>query len=380
MNENYLSKQRNEKNHRKLVRSPENLSPCDFDPLLSSSSSSNLKSSSPVKNQNDSTSLSSTSKEKKEAWNPPPSPQPQYHHQQQQQQYDQNLSSSLPPSISAPSMTIFRKPSISIKCSDEERDQISRASPLSFIGNQSSLALHQVNSKSIDSGCLQNNRTISVKQEQVDQASNNFLLKNNIVSSPIRTSHQQPSPQQLHHHHQHQSWFNDSSNYGSTKHDIYQQQQTEHHQHQHHDRDYGAAVEFSMSTSMDSNVMSQSFAQPSHHTTSTLTRGQMIFNHNNPFLSDSFENSTTSVLASSSTDVNGSGGSGGGSKVDENFFNIDDTNESDLLFFVERSKCSLEEEVQSSVRNKREKFSNASSTKICLVVSPPTNKFQVSII
>jgi hypothetical protein len=309
--------------------------------LLSTASS--VRQSSPVKSHNE-----FISSKPKEAWYPQP------------QQHDQN-SSSLPPSLSAPSMTIFRKPSISIKFTEEERDQISRASASSsFIGNQSVLTLQQLNSKSIDSSCLLN-RTISVTQEQVDQASNNFLTKNNSpqhsVVSPIRTSHQ-PSQQQLHHHHhqQHQSWFSDSSNYGSTKHDIYQQQQTERHQ----QRDYGA-VEFSMSTSMDANVIShtQTFTQ-----TQPMTKGQMIFNHNNPFLSDSFENTTTS-----STDVNG--------KVDESFFSIDDANESDLLYFVERSKNCLPE--QSSVRNKREKFSNAStSTKICLVVSPPTNKFQVS--
>lgn len=340
MNENYQSKQRNDKNHRKLVRSPESVPPCDFDaslnPLLLSSTSSSVRQTSPVKSQNE-----FISSKPKEAWHPQP------------QQHDEN-SSSLPPSLSAPSMTIFRKPSISIKCSEEERDQISRASASSFMGNQSSLMLHQVNSKSIDSSCLLN-RTISVTQEQVDQASNNFLTKNNSphhnVVSPIRTPQQQQ--QQFHHHHQ--SWFSDSSNYGSTKHDIYQQQQTEQHQQQ---RDYGA-VEFSMSTSMDANVIShtQTFTQ-----SQPLTRGQMIFNHNNPFLSDSFENTTS--------DVNG--------KVDESFFSIDDSNESDLLYFVERSKNRLPE--QSSVRNKREKFSQNASTKICLVVSPPTNKFQVSFL
>jgi hypothetical protein len=354
MNENQ-SQQQNEKNHRKLVRSPENLSPCDFDsshnPLLFSTSASSVPQSSPVK-----ASHNEPPSKAREAW---------HHPQPHQQQHDQN-STSLPPSLSAPS--IFRKPSISIKCSEEDiRDQISRAS--SSFSNKSSLTLHQLNSnsKSIDSS-----RIISVKQEQVDQASNNFLPKNNVVS-PNRSSQPPPSQQQLHHHHHHhQSWFSDSSNYGSTKHDIYQQQQTEHHQ----QRDYGA-VEFSMSASMDSNVISQTQHQTFAHTliqaqpSSTVTRGQMIFNHNNPFLSDSFENNSTATTTTTSMDVNG--------KLDENFFNIDDSNESDLLFFMERSKSSFAEQ-SSSVRNKREKFSQNASTKICLVVSPPTNKFQVSFL
>jgi hypothetical protein len=101
------------------------------------------------------------------------------------------------------------------------------------------------------------------------------------------------------------------------------------------------------------------------------TLGQMIFNSNNPFLNDDFD----AIV------------SDGGNCGAENFFNVD--NKSDLFFLPSTSSVDTnngmsrnesEEQDEQLLKNKREKFSNASPTmKICLVVSPPTNKlFQVS--
>lgn len=100
-----------------------------------------------------------------------------------------------------------------------------------------------------------------------------------------------------------------------------------------------------------------------------------MFNSNNPFLNDTFD----AITAHEDE---------GGGEVNTNFFNIDDANESESLFVAEDaaavatsllSKDDSEEMEEQLLKNKREKFSNASTMKICLVVSPPTNKmFHVS--
>ncbi|CRL03588.1 CLUMA_CG016274, isoform B [Clunio marinus] len=91
--------------------------------------------------------------------------------------------------------------------------------------------------------------------------------------------------------------------------------------------------------------------------------GQIVFNSNNPFLNDTFDAITTHEDE----------GGGEGGKIDTNFFDIDDT---DLLVFTQQSteKKTCEEMDEQLLKNKREKFSNTSTMKICLVVSPPTNK------
>jgi hypothetical protein len=98
------------------------------------------------------------------------------------------------------------------------------------------------------------------------------------------------------------------------------------------------------------------------------TGGQIVFSKNNPFLNDTFDAITAHE------------DEGGGGKIDASFFNVDDSNESELLFLTEKAPGEACTEIEeNSLKNKREKFSNASTMKICLVVSPPTNKmFQVS--
>lgn len=130
---------------------------------------------------------------------------------------------------------------------------------------------------------------------------------------------------------------------------------------------------------------------------------QIVFNSNNPFLNDNFDAITNDVGAFDGNKLN-------------NFFNIDDSNDTELLFAPddeimisssstviysqkttpaakttsptsttmltnENSYDENSHEEAQLLKNKREKFSNASPTmKICLVVSPPTNKiFQVSV-
>ncbi len=96
---------------------------------------------------------------------------------------------------------------------------------------------------------------------------------------------------------------------------------------------------------------------------------QHVFHSNNPFLCDNFDDAN-------SCDVVG----------EENFFNVDDSADTELLFLPDdeltTSVTTKNDEIESQLlKNKREKFSNASPTmKFCLlVVSPPSNKlFQVS--
>lgn len=330
MNEKY-KQQRNDTNHRKLVRSPDKLPPCDFDTLFhdtpATATAQFTTSAINSKKQHDTFTTSSSSRQK-EARSPQSHPYPIACNQKS------TGSTSLPPSLSAPSIALLRKPSISIKYSEDNCD------------------IHQLEySKFIDS-----TKTSSVAQQHqselyVDQSSNN-------PSSPTGSNtnvniHQQQQPcHQINQTQQQQyDWFADSSNSAaSTKFDIYlnqrQQQSSE------------------LSQSHD---FASSFVQTA--ATAPPTRGQMIFNHNNPFL-DSFETSTT--------DVNGQIDNG------SSFFNIDDANESNFLYLVETTSTAVTktcvssvEEEELSLRDKRENFATT-STKFCLVVSPPSNKFQVS--
>lgn len=342
MNEKYSKHQQNDKNLRKLVRSPDIVQPRDFDTLFHPPSVSQA--------------TFAIGKAQNDHHQPPPpvkarSPQSQPCPISSGSQKC-TTSTSLPPSLSAPSITLLRKPSISIKHSEDDDCDSHKATTAQATHN------HQLEySKFIDKSLQQQ------QPQHVDQSSNKS-------SSPINSNvniHQQqqqsafhPTPQQLH------NWFTDNKaspatvyDAGTAKFDIFPRQQQ---QPSEHDRQTG-------------HDSTSSFVQ----TTAAPTRGQMIFNHNNPFLSDSFEATAT---ATSTSDVNGS------------FFTIDDANESNFLYLVETtttassssttmaatkgSNCeSSVEDEELSLKDKRDNFATT-STKFCLVVSPPMNKFQVS--
>lgn len=330
-----IQQQRNDKNHRKLIRSPENLSPCEsdsaFNPSFLSSSTSifpvqSNSRSSPTKNYNDQF---------------PPHP----HIQQVWSSGDivPAASSSLPPSSSTPAIALYRKPSITIKYSKDEGKKSSGVQQ-----QQTSLAYHQQISKSIDS-------QISTT-DKVDQKSNNYHLTN--VNSVSGCGSQSstillPSKKQLEQQSIFSSLFSFNGDQRSSKksaaRDIKQTQQQQ--------------LNFAhspTSQSLNLNLINQS---------NDYTIGQIMFNSNNPFLNDTFD----AITAHEDE---------GGGEVNTNFFNIDDANESDSLLFMEETTVvskECEEMEEQLLKNKREKFSNASTMKICLVVSPPTNKmFHVS--
>lgn len=323
--------QRNDKKHRKLVRSPEKLSPCDLDPSFNPSFLSSSK--------NIFTAIQSNSRS---------SPTRSYNDQFPPQQVWLNSNipsnvdhstppssapSSLPFSSSTPSIALYRKPSITIKYSRDEGNK----SETSSHGHQSSLTHHQKISKSIDSNHPFPN-TISTT-EHADQMSNNFLTNfENVQRCLNKAAEKQQS----------MNFFGIADDVsGSTVTstcDIFQQQIFAH---------------SPTSQSLNLNLINQI------HNETSATGGQIVFSKNNPFLNDTFDAITTHEDE-------------GGGKIDASFFNVDDSHESELLFLNEDAVACADID-ENSVRNKREKFSNASTMKICLVVSPPTNKmFQVS--
>lgn len=341
---NTTYQQRNDKKHRKLVRSPEKLSPCDLDPSFNPSflsSSTNIftaiqsnSRSSPTRSYNDQFPPQQVWLNSNIPSNVDHTPAPS------------SAPSSLPFSSSTPSIALYRKPSITIKYSRDEGNK----SETSSHGHQSSLAHHQKISKSIDS-----NHPFPNTTEHADQMSNNFLTNFENVQTCLSSmekkqqknlNFQQPSMNLF--------GFTDdfsSSNVTSTC-DIFQQQQIFAHS--------------PTSQSLNLNLINQIHNESS--VCKNTAGGQIVFNKNNPFLNDTFDAITSHE------------DEGGGGNVDTSFFNVDDSNESDLLFLTEKTSNEGSVDVEeNSLRNKREKFSNASTMKICLVVSPPTNKiFQVS--
>lgn len=348
MSDKQLQQQRNDKKHRKLVRSPEKLSPCDLEPSFNPSflsTSTNIFGAIQSNNRS--------------------SPTKAYHDQfqshNQQVWLNTNLpanldhsiecSTSLPPSSSTPAIALYRKPSITIKYSkDGERN-----SETSY-DHQPSLDHHQLISKSIDSN-YPFSETISTK-EHVDQMSNNFLINFNSVP---------------------ESYSQNNTNFSLSK----QQQQQQKLQHQQLDQksknvsliSFNEELNSSRVTATHDNYQEQIFAysptsqalnlnlnNQTANDYSKVAESQIVFNSNNPFLNDAFDAITSQ-------------------KENVNFFNIDDTHESELLLFAEESSRVAGEIMEEQLlKNKREKFSTASTMKICLVVSPPTNKlFQVSI-
>lgn len=122
------------------------------------------------------------------------------------------------------------------------------------------------------------------------------------------------------------------------------------------------------SHSPTSQSLNLSFSNQSNEESSS----KLVFKSNNPFLNESFD-ATDASAANGSTFV-------------ENFFRMDDEEQFDgKMAFLSKTSASRQiittaksQEESSHLKNKREQFSNA-SMKICLVVSPPTNKFfQVS--
>jgi hypothetical protein len=312
--------QRNDKKHRKLVRSPEKLSPCDFDSypisnpsLLSASknvfssnpsplaaapipSSNNHHRSSPTKSYNDQF--------------PPPLSQQQVWLEQQQQHH----LITIPPSSSAPSIALHRKPSITIKYSKDEDIYRQQQQQIKFSKFESSA-------------------------DQMSNNNDNFLIN-------FAEQQQNLSP------------FN-YDEFSSSNCDIYQQ----------------------LSTSSPTSASPYLNLTHQTHFEMKPSDQQIVFNSNNPFLSDNFD------AIVNSCDANSGG-------VD-NFFTVDD---SELLFLpddeLKQTKATsmgptamttsfsattmmrndgMETQL---LRNKHENFS-----KFCLlVVSPPSNKLlQVSV-
>lgn len=302
----HQQKQRHDKKHRKLVWSPEKLSPCDFDSYSNPSllsASTNVFTTNPIpatlpssNHRSSPSNLLSNTKTFNDQF-----PPPTQHHQQvwkEQQHYI-----TIPPSSSAPSIALHRKPSITIKYSKDEN--LSR------------------NESNADQKSNNNNTNSSSNSHE------NFLINFNA------DQHQNLSPFN----------YDISSNF-----DIHHTQ---------------LSSSSPTSASLNLNLINQSHFD-------TQPPQQIVFHSNNPFLSDNFDDA-------SSCDVVGG----------ENFFNVDDSNDTELLFLPDDELTTSvttknEDEIETQLlKNKREKFSNASPTmaKFCLlVVSPPTNKlFHVSV-
>lgn len=327
--------------HRKLIRSPETLSPCDADPVFNPSflstatnifaAPSTTVRSSPTKHFND------QFPPQQAVWpsgNLPPAVDHSSASNSQFSSYN-----SLPPSTSTPSIALYRKPSITIKYSSKDDD----GKPPDVATLQSSLPYHQRISRSIDSNI------ISATTEPADQSSNNFLINVNSVpdcclhkNANTSPSKKQPAPKSP-------LFGVNGHNRSSTARDIYPQQQT--------------------TTLFAHSPTSQSLNLILMNQSSDYNGFKGPFNSNNPFLNDNFDEITVHEDE-------------GGGKIDANFFiSDDDKTESELLYLAgdtpAKQTCDVMEE--RLLKNKREKFSNASTMKICLVVSPPTNKlFHVS--
>jgi hypothetical protein len=338
--------QRNDKKHRKLVRSPEKLSPCDLDPSFNPSF---LSSSTNIFTAIQSNSRSSPTR----SYNDQFPPQQVWLNSNIPSNVDHSTApssapSSLPFSSSTPSIALYRKPSITIKYSRDEGNKSETPSH----GHQSSLAHHQKISKSIDSN-HPFPKTISTT-EHADQMSNNFLTNFENVQRCLSSANEKHQQQQPPRPSTNLFGFTDelSGSNTASKCDIFQQQQIFAHS--------------PTSQSLNLNLINQIHNESG--TCKIATGGQIVFSKNNPFLNDTFDAITAHE------------DEGGGGKIDASFFNVDDSNESELLFLTEKAPGEACTEIEeNSLKNKREKFSNASTMKICLVVSPPTNKmFQVS--
>lgn len=341
MNEKTLQQQRNDKKHRKLVRSPEKLSPCDLDPSFNPSflstasnffgitSQTNNKSS-PTKHYNDQF--------------PPCNKLPT--------SFDPSTAScstsSLPPSSSSPTIALHRKPSITIKYSSVEKK------PTETLSGHQSPTIHNQHILKVSDSSHSPLKTISTK-ENADQTSNNLFVNVNNAPGYFSQTNTNLAPsktfeeQQLHLKTQSRS----TSPIDIRKQPLLVQQPVISHSPTSQSLNL-CLLNSSNMVSIDSNVNDQ---QP------------FTFNSNNPFLNDTFD----AIIAHEDE---------GGGNIDTSFFSIDDTQQSEMLFLSDDTLLNQSEEMEEQLlKNKREKFSNASTMKICLVVSPPTNKlFQVSML
>lgn len=352
MSEENLQKQRNDQKQRKLVRNPEKLtSPCDLDPSFNPSflSSTNIFSA-----------IQSNSRSSTKSFNEQFPP----HHQALNKSIlpanvDKSTNAScstLPPSLSTPTIALCRKPSVTIKYSKDEGNKTETTHD-----HQSLLAHHEKIPKTTDLNLT--------KREHADQTSNNFLINFKslpgccLINNANLASLQQQQRPQLDEQSNNESVFNFNGEISSSSampvREICQPQKQQQ-----------IYTQTPISQSLNLNLNNQSNKAQNDY----IAGGHIVFNSNNPFLNDSFDATTTHEDE-------------GGGKMITNFFNIDDKHELETLFFAEA--CDAEDMELSNqydlieeqlLKNKREKFSNASTMKICLVVSPPTNKlFHVSM-
>lgn len=339
MNEKTLQQQqRNDKKHRKLIRSPEKLSPCDLDPsfnpsFLSTASNffgiscqSNNKSS-PTKNYND---------QFPPCHKLPTSSDPS----------TASCSSSLPPSSSSPTIALHRKPSITIKYSSVEKK------PTETLCGHLSSTSHNQHIVKVNDSSHSSLKTISTK-ENADQTSNNLFVNVNNAPGYFSQTINNLSPAKPLEQQQLQTQSRTSSPVDICKQTLQGQQPVMNHS--------------PTSQSLNLCLLNSSNMVP-NDSNIVDDRLPFTFNSNNPFLNDTFD----SIISHEDE---------GGGNIDASFFNIEDTQQSDLLFLTDDTLLNQSEEIDEQLlKNKREKFSNASTMKICLVVSPPTNKlFQVSI-
>lgn len=277
---------------------------------------------------------------------------------------------SLPPSSSSP--TIYRKSSITLKYVKDET--VTNQIPESLALYPSSSQIYQ-----------QSTNSISIN-ERVDQASNTYLVNFNSIPELSLTndvkyiSHNttassstsiQQQQQQPHKEHkttdQETNLINfeakDSNNISSKTSqsaitsDLYSQT----------DQNQLSVFSHSPTTqSLKLNLSNQSCDNEQFFANNNNNNNPIIFNSNNPFLNDNFATSIDETKY-------------GNEAV--NFFNVDDIEDGeeyktkDEDEYLNTGQDGIEHQL---LKYKREKFSNASSMKICLVVSPPTNKlFQV---
>lgn len=275
---------------------------------------------------------------------------------------------SIPPSSFSP--TIDRKSSITPKYVKD--DTVTNRIPESLALYPSSSQIYQ-----------QSTNSISINK-QVDQASNTYLVNFNSIPELSLTNdvkyfpqnnaasiqQQQPQPLKEHKTDQETNLINfeakDSNNISSKTSqsaitsDLYSQT----------DQNQLSVFSHSPTTqSLKLNLSNQSCDNEqffANNNKNINNNNPIIFNSNNPFLNDNF-----------------------GTSIDEtkygneavNFFNVDDIEDGEEYTtkdedeYLNTGQDGIEHQL---LKYKREKFSNASSMKICLVVSPPTNKlFQV---
>lgn len=332
MSEKKSQLQRNENQHRKLIRSPEKVSPCELD----SSFNPSFLSTTAKRFANQTKSSPLPDKYSKDQFSP------------NQQVLQNNIFSTIAhettglcPSLTPPSSTSFtcRKPSIIRTYSNSDGNSLN-ISP-SLVYNQSSIDLNH----------LLTNTTTSTRIN-TDQTSNNIINVNSVpgcclqINANLAPCKNVPSLENQSNKLSLLSFKNElcSSNVPPTSDTCQQKDPTFYHS--------------PVSESLNLSLMSQFNVNPKVDT----SVGKFVFNSNNPFLNDTLDTNDDDKS---------------GDKCNASFFNIDALQESGTTFFNEDSLIGdCDDQL---LKNKREKFSNAS--KICLlVVSPPTNKlFQVSI-